>query len=181
MQITNIQTNQPNFNGRYLIKDGKAFKDIIEKTIIPLYEAEKRKPIASLIPEDLLNEYLSKQVNQIAKHSGYGKEWLIQNAKLHGVDVNFSKSNDVFIFSGEDFTDIYKYLIKSSKKEKVYNIFSALKSIFSNSEMEEHVRLLNQVNEIVKRNRKILYDFMYSKNVCEVKSLNELADKLSKE
>ena len=181
MHITNAHTNQPNFGRRYLIKGDKEICDVIEKTIIPLYEAEKRKPIISLVPDDVFNKQISEKIDKIAEYSDYGKEWIVQNAKQYGVDVDFSKSNDIFVLSDEDFMNAYKFFTQSSIKDKANYLYNSLKIFFNGFKLKGHVRLLNMVNESNKRDKKAFYDFIYSKDVCEVKTLNELADKLSKE
>lgn len=175
MQITNTPNTQT-FQGRYLIKGGSELVKILQTEVLPAYKIVRPAKPVSIIPTDaIFRGFLSTAVNKEAKAAGYGREWFIQNAQRHGVEIDLTNKEDIFLMTGDDFFEFGKYMFKRvSFIGKLKNFFSSIGDYRQAKNQLPHLQSIDFASRVVKKQEAGFYDFINKKPCKKVNDIHEL-------
>lgn len=178
MQITNTpNTHTPQtFQGRYLIKGGSELVKILQTEVLPAYKIVRPAKPVSIIPTDaIFRGFLSTAVNKEAKTAGYGREWFIQNAQRHGVEIDLTNKEDIFLMTGDDFFEFGKYMFKRvSFIGKLKNFFSSIGDYMQAKNQLPHLQSIDFASRVAKKQEAGFYDFINKKPCKKVNDIQEL-------
>ena len=178
MQITNTpNTHTPQtFQGRYLIKGGSELVKILQTEVLPAYKIVRpAKPVSILPVDNIFRSFLSKTVDKEARAAGYGREWFLQNAQRHGVEIDLKNKEDIFLMSGDDFFDLDKYMLnRVSFMGKLKNFFLSIGDYMQAKNQLPHLQSIDFASRVAKKQEAGFYDFINKKPCKKVNDIHEL-------
>ena len=182
MKITSTPQNQ-HFTGCFVIKDTGATYERLQRQLLPTFNIVAPKiPVIAIKPDNIFNSFLSNAVDKVAAKTGYGANWLVQNASRNGININMEPTNDIFIFSGKEFGEMWKFMHKkNSFKSKFVNFWNDLKEFKIYRNFPPHLREIGFVNKHVNIAKDQFYNFTAQQNCKKVDSLSELMFHLTNE
>ena len=131
MRINNISNNQ-NFNGIYRIKNTGNEKELVEKVLKP-YIAIRHRHVMVQHGENIFTPMYAHDYETCCSQTGYAKDWLIMNAKNHGIDITEPKMDTLTIYTDTKDYDEVKAFIADQGKIAHPSFIDRLKSIFGTS------------------------------------------------
>lgn len=183
MQITNTP-NYTNFNGRFILKGDTKTYEMLHNKVLPLFHhVNPNKEVGVLNSDNMFKQFLELFVQKTADKTGYSKQWVVQNAEQHGIKINLNDRNDIFVFSGNDLSDVGNFFNKKTgHKEKLKNYVREIKNLFNpKAQYPEHLSEIQFLNKELQQAETDFYRFVQEKNCKKVNSINELLFELSKE
>ena len=182
MKITSTPQQQQ-FTGCYVLKDTQnAYKTIVNE-IMPTFRILAPHHPVFAVKEDLIfNNTLSDRLSRIAAKTGYSQDWLVSNARQHGVKVNLDPTEDVYVFTGKDFGEVFKYMkSKNSLLEKFRQVRHDIKIFRQSRNLPNYLREVDYVNRKIGLARDDFRDFTQKRNCEKVSGLPELMLTITKE
>lgn len=106
------RTNNLSFNGVYRIKNTPANIEVLKKTIIPTYEYIRQSPISFFIGSNPFSEaFINIGIEEVAKRENYCTQWVTQNAKQNGVNLD-TMNETIYVITGEkDHEALIDYMV----------------------------------------------------------------------
>ena len=186
MEIRN-NCNRQNFDGIYRIKKANAeVANVVETSVKPLFEQVMRRPVLSFYGDTPLDVPLVRALDKITRDEHCSYNWLVQNAKNHGINFLDKNNCDVWAFTGEDIkivTDTLGYAVKDFQKPNLFFKLRLLKDMLFGKfkDVPEH---LQEYLLIVEKNKKFKAHFqeqLKGKTIVEVNDEFDLLNKMSLE
>ena len=188
MQITNnINSNNirtQNFNGIYRIKKANSgLVDEIQTTVKPLYESVKRRAVIAFYGDNPADLPLVSALDKITKTENTSYNWLVQNAKNHGIKFVDKNNCNVWVFTGDDIgvvTDTLGYASHEFEKPNLFFKFKLLKDMVFGKfkDVPEHLKEYLCITEKNKKFTSYFQERIKNKEVVEVDNIHDLIYKM---
>lgn len=183
MQIQNYNSKQ-NFTSIYRIKHSniEAFLEI-NKYVYPAYKMAKRKPAFIFMGENPCDAFVAGSIKNHAEKFNYSYDWLVQNAKNHGLKIPNPQDIDAWVFTGENDANLVKnFLSDVIKKES--SLWQIIKRTFNpqiDYNLPKHLREYSgpiKFNEEYTNRFRTLFD---PKKIIDCKDVPDLYFKMLRE
>ena len=124
----NSNINTQNFNGIYRIKKADSgLIDEIQTFVKPMYEQVKRRAVLAFYGDNPVDIPLVSALDKITKKESTSYQWLVQNAKNHGIRFVDKNNCDVWVFTDKDVdivTNTLGYAVRDFEKPNLFfNIY----------------------------------------------------------
>lgn len=186
MEIRN-NINTQNFNGIYKLKnsDLESF-EMVQDLIVPMYSSIKNRFALSFIGDNPAERSFIKASAIAAKSDGGSYEWLIQNAKRHGVNLPDRSSGDIWVMTGDDtaiIADSLGYAVREMERPNLRFKFKLIKDMLFGrfKDLPQHLKEYLPVTEMNNKFTIHFQDLLKNKKVEDVNNLQDLAYKMSVE
>jgi len=110
MNINRI--NSQSFYGVYRMKNNPANREALNKIIIPTYECIRQRPISFFVGSNPFSQaFIDMGIETIAKKENYSTQWVTQNAKTNGMNLDEMKET-IYVITGEkDHDELFNYIV----------------------------------------------------------------------
>lgn len=188
MKINEI--NSQNFKGIYRIKNTPQNMEALKNVVIPTYEFLRNEPARIFKGENPFSEFLINiGIKKVANVNHYSEQWVIQNAKNHG--IKFEEDKSIYIITGEeDKKALLKYMenLADSLDLSKLNYFQRLrlcrrefkkwKKAFSSDVPNYLTPIIKAFIENDIQTKRFASDFLSKYNVKDCETVTELLNKI---
>lgn len=184
MQINNRNSNSnikfsaiyrlPHTNSKVI----KEFKD----SVLPVYSLLKQEPGYCFIGHSPYEAAFVETLEEGAKLDSCSYEWLMLNAKNHGINLPDLRDTDGWIFTGREDLDSLKKFMFSKKLD----LMAKFKQIFNsesvrNRHLPPHLELYRTLMQMNERNSEKFQTVIKDKQITTVQDISELLQKMVEE
>ena len=186
MEIRN-NINTQNFNGIYKLKNSDIESlELVKDAIIPMYSHVKRRFALSFIGDNPAESAFVNASAIAAKSDGGSYEWLIQNAKSHGLKLPNRNNGDIWVLTGDDteiIADSLSYSVREMERPNLRFKFKLIKEMLFGrfKDLPQHLKEYLPVAEMNNKFTTHFQDLLNGKKIDEVDNLQDLTYKMAVE
>lgn len=181
----NIKTQ--NFNGIYRIKKANSgLVDEIQTYVKPLYEPVKRRAVLAFYGDNPTDLPLVNALDRITRAENTSYNWLVQNARNHGIKFVDKNNCNVWVFTGGDIGVVVDTLGYASHEFEKPNLLFKLKlfkdMLFGKfKDVPEHLKEYLFLAEKNKKFTAYFQEQIKDKKIVDADNIYDLVHKMSLE
>lgn len=177
MKITKQNYRKQNFNANIKLKGdidllGKLTNEVLPKT----YPKAKRGDIEVFMPDYIFHKKQNDFIDSEAEQCGYGRNWFVRNAQLHGINTNLHETGDIYVFSGND---LHKFKIATTETT-LEETQSRLEAFGFALSKPEHLRAVAFMTKQFEHFENLFNAFIKNNPSKSVNNISELLEELNK-
>ncbi len=182
MQINN-NNNNVNFSAIYRLPHTNSkvineFKD----SVLPVYSLLKQEPSYCFIGHSPYEAAFVETLEEGAKLDSCSYEWLLLNAKNHGINLPDFRDADGWIFTGMRDMELLKKFMFSKKLD----IITRFKQLFNGSsvrnlDLPQHLNVFKSLIKMNERNSEKFQTLVKDQPVITVKDSSDLMQKMAED